>query len=95
MSLPGYGRRGGLPMQLVREHQHEAEDVFGDRLRVDPAGIRYDQILAAPDFWRQQPLDPRSEGLHPLQVLRRGDPVSGNVMRIQDLGLRQPFRSFE
>lgn len=51
MSLPGYGRRGGLPMQRVRQRLREACDVLDHQFWPDDVSLRDD---ARVDFSRVQ-----------------------------------------
>jgi uncharacterized protein len=51
MSLPSYGRRGGLPMQLVRERLREACATLDHAFWGDDVSLRDDELV---DFSRVQ-----------------------------------------
>lgn len=51
MSLPGYGRRGGLPMQQVRARLRQACDTLDHAFWPDDVSLRNDAVV---DFSRVQ-----------------------------------------
>jgi len=51
MSLPSYGRRGGLPMQQVRQRLREACDTLDHEFWPDDVSLRSDELV---DFQRVQ-----------------------------------------